>query len=109
MNKKEKLIVCVDLDGTLTLDKSGGWNDEQCLNAKPNVPMIDIINKAWKDGHLIIIYTARRWSRREATIYWLQKNDIKFHTIEMQKLRFDLMIDDKCLNADDLQRIKSVL
>ena len=106
---KKPLKIAFDLDGTLTLDKNKGWSDEQCLNARPNLPMVNLVNKAWRDGHLIIIYTARRWSRREATVYWLQKNDIKYHTIEMQKLNFDLLIDDKALNAKDLQTIKCVL
>jgi uncharacterized HAD superfamily protein len=102
---KNKLKIAVDLDGTLTLDHNG-WTDEECLHSIPNPEMIEIINRAWKDGHTIIIYTARRWSRREATIYWLQKNDVKYHTIEMQKLNFDLLIDDKAYNAKDLKTIK---
>jgi len=103
-----KLKIAVDLDGTLTLDHNG-WTDEECIHAIPNPEMIELVNKAWHDGHTIIIYTARRWSRREATIYWLQKNDVKYHTIEMQKLNFDLLIDDKAHNANDLKTIKKLI
>jgi len=92
--------IAIDLDGTLTTNNKG-WTEEDCLHSTPNLEMIDIVNQAWKDGHTIIIYTARRWSMREATIYWLQKNDVKYHTIEMQKLNFDLMIDDKAYNIND--------
>jgi uncharacterized HAD superfamily protein len=104
----DKLKIAVDLDNTLTTE-TGGWTDEECLHAKPNLEMIEIVNKAWHDGHTIIIYTARRWSRREATIYWLQKNDVKYHTIEMQKLNFDLLIDDRAYNANDLKTIKKLI
>jgi uncharacterized HAD superfamily protein len=100
----------VDLDGTLTLDKNKGWNDKECLEAKPNLKMVEIVNKAWHDGHTIIIWTARRWSRREATVYWLQKNDIKYHALNMSdKPNVDYFIDDRAINARDLQTIKSVL
>jgi uncharacterized HAD superfamily protein len=105
---KKSLKIAVDLDGTLTTE-TNGWDDESCLHATPNQKMIDVVNQAWRDGHTIIIYTARRWSRREATIYWLQKNDVKYHTIEMQKLNFDVLIDDKAYNVKDLQRLNGVL
>jgi len=112
MKTKNKLRLAVDIDGTLTIadKKHRGWDDEQCLTAKPNQVMIDIVNNAWKAGHLIILYTARRWSRREATVYWLQKHDVKYHTIDMgSKPNVDYFIDDLALNAKDLKKIKKIL
>jgi len=107
--KVNKKVIAVDIDGTLTNEKGGGWNDEQCLSAKPNKKMIDFVNDAWQKGHLIILYTSRRWSRREATKYWLQNNGVKYHTIEMEKLGYDILIDDKAHNSLDLTRIKKMI
>lgn len=106
-SNSSKKVIAVDLDGTLTLEKSGGWNDEQCLKAKPNQKMIDWVNKAWQKGNLIIIYTARRWSRREASKYWLQQHGVKYHTIEMEKLGYDLIVDDKAISSNDWTKLNS--
>lgn len=108
----KKRILAFDIDGTLTIidKKHNGWNDEQCLTAKPNQRMIDLVNLAWKRGNFILLYTARRWSRREATVYWLQKHDVKYHALDMgSKPGFDYLIDDRALNAKDLNIIKRII
>jgi hydroxymethylpyrimidine pyrophosphatase-like HAD family hydrolase len=107
MNRK---ILAFDMDGTLTKGGQGGWNDELCLKAEPNHKMIELCNQAWDKGHFILIYSARRWSRREATEYWLKKHDVKYHALDLgNKPAFDILIDDRAINARDLKKIKSVL
>ena len=109
---KKRKIFAWDLDGTLTIkEKSGGgWTPESCLMAKPRQEMINLCNQAWKAGHFILIYTARRWTTREATVYWLQKNNVHYHALDMgSKPLVDHYIDDRAINAEDLQKIKTVL
>lgn len=110
MKTKNRKIIAVDIDNTLTLEKDSGWDNESCLSATPNVKMIELVNQAWKNGHFILIYTARRWSRREATVYWLQKNDIKYHALDMgSKPAYDYLIDDKAINSFDLKEINKII
>ena len=109
---KKRKIIAFDCDGTLTIidKKHNGWTDEQCLTAKPNQKMIDLCNQAWEKGHFILIYSARRWSRREATEYWLKKHDVKYHALDLgNKPGFDVLIDDRAISSVDLHKIKNVL
>lgn len=58
--------VIVDLDGTLVLE------DEQ-----PNQPLIDVLNRKVMDGDTqVIVVSARKVDRLEATRAWLQEHQV---------------------------------
>lgn len=94
-----KIIVAIDMDGVLC--ENGGYTDEQFMNRKPLLNNIKKINKLHDSKHYIIIYTARRSSVRVITEHWLQKYNVDYDIVVMDKLRFDMYIDEK-------HKIKSV-
>jgi len=74
---KERKIIAVDLDETLSTGKF--WEDEP-------KPIHDMIEKVWewyKQGHCILIYTARQPKYYSLTLAWLIKWEVPFHGIAM--------------------------
>lgn len=87
------------MDKTLTTGTS--WTPEQCLKAKPNLKVIEKVNKMAKEGFLII-WTARRDFLIPATLQWCRKHGVFFQAISNNKTAGDLIIDDICINVKDL-------
>ncbi|MFH7835139.1 MAG: HAD hydrolase family protein [Candidatus Aenigmatarchaeota archaeon] len=80
-------VYAIDLDGTLI-----------SKNNKPILKNIKKVNKLFEDrNNLIIIYTARSESIRKQTKNLLNKLNIKYHILQMEKLRADIYIDDKVI------------
>ena len=75
-------VYCVDVDGTLTTDTC--WTNGECLNATANQEMIAKVNGLY-EKNFIIIHTARRHSLYQATINWLNWNDVKYHAVSFEK------------------------
>ena len=97
-------LIAVDLDGTLT--KESCWSEEACINATPRQDMIDYVNKLYTGGDHIVIWTARREFLRVATEYWLRKNGVMYHAIDMShKIGAHIYIDDKCVNSLNLKKV----
>lgn len=88
-------VIAIDIDNTLTNETC--WTAEQCLNATPKQDVIDKVNELYK-SNCIIIYTARLPELREATEYWLSKHKVHYHALRMDKLGFDILLDDKTVN-----------
>jgi histidinol phosphatase-like enzyme len=93
-----KLVL--DLDGTLCSDTKGSYK-----KAKPYLDRITLINKAYDNGDIIIIFTARgsttgiNW--RELTKKQLKKWGLKYHKLIFNKPSGDLFIDNLGVNAND--------
>jgi len=69
--------------------------------AEPRLDVIAKINLLYQD-HNIIIYTARRDELLPATLQWLRKHNVRYHSISNLKCPADLyVLDDKCINVDD--------
>ena len=98
-------IIAIDLDGTLCSGES--FTEEDCLKAKPIQEVIDAVNKKlYKDGGcFIIINTARREFLRDATIYWLNKHNVKYHILNCGKLWSQYYIDDRNVLIKDLLEV----
>ena len=97
-------LFAVDLDGTLT--KHPCWTIEQCLRAEAREDVIFLVNELYRNGHIIIIWTARRELLRTATEYWLKKNKVFYHAIDMgHKIGADAYIDDRAINSVDYDNI----
>lgn len=93
-------IFAFDMDCTLTQQPC--WTEEQCLIATPRIEVIEIVNNLYRKGHIIIIWTARREFLRTATEYWLKKNGVFYHAIDMHhKIGVDAYIDDRAINSQD--------
>lgn len=95
---KPRSVVAVDLDGTLC--EGEFWGDGE---PTPKQNMIDLIEKLYKAGHIIIIFTARNRSYFQLTEAWLIKHKVWYHSLCMNKMGADLYIDDKCVNVKDVE------
>lgn len=103
--------IAVDVDGTLT--KKAAFPDiweitnnqlwAQYENAEPNQKMIDWVNKKYDEGNLIYIFTSRNNLHQRVTKKWLDKHGVKYHYILMDKPYYDIIVDDKSLNLEDIQ------
>lgn len=96
---KNKLTYCFDLDGTICYT-----SDKLYQDALPYMDVIRKINELYEDGHYIKIYTARGGTSgidyHDLNVSQLKNWGIKYHKlIDKNKPHFDLLIDDKAINA----------
>jgi len=88
--------VAVDFDKTLT--KGTGkpyWVNS--FDEEPDERMIETTNELYHRGHTVFIYTARDESVRRETQMWLDRWGVKHHGLVMEKLGFDVLIDDRTM------------
>jgi hydroxymethylpyrimidine pyrophosphatase-like HAD family hydrolase len=87
-------VIAVDLDGTLC------YGPEK--DPEPIIENIEVVKRLYRAGYQIVIYTSRHPSHRKETEHWLQNNDVWYNTLIMgdRKIEFDLLIDDKAINAN---------
>jgi len=98
------MIIYCDIDGVLlTQDpEHPSWYHK----AKPITKNIAKINKLYDQGNSIILWTSRGgitgidW--RELTVEQLAKWGVKYHRLRMNKPFYDMFIDDKAFNVDEL-------
>ena len=80
------------------------------MNATPRQEVIDITNDLYNKSHIIIIWPARREFLRPATEYWLKKNQVYYHAIDMgHKLGSHVYIDDRAVNSLDVEALKKYI
>ena len=103
-NRKSVKLICFDIDNVICQTKGKDYK-----NAKPNKHAIKKINKLYKEGYIIKLYTARYMGRNNDNIskarkqgYMMTKNqlrscDINYHKLVFGKTSFDLFIDDKSI------------
>jgi 7-cyano-7-deazaguanine synthase in queuosine biosynthesis len=82
-------VIAFDLDGVLCRE-SGAYPDRESFPER-----IEEVNQLFEQENLIVIYTARLEEDREETLHWLLKNQVKFHLLVLNKIPFDLLIDDR--------------
>ncbi len=66
---------------------------------------IEIVEKLYRAGHHIIIYSARHRKYYQTTEAWLIKNGVYYHALSLEKLGCDLYIDDKAVNVKDIDKL----
>ena len=92
------MTYCFDIDGTICN------KDVEYENAKAYPSLVAKINSLYDEGHTIILYTARGsksgldWT--DLTNQQIKKWGIKCHEVKLGKPFYDLMIDDRAINAD---------
>jgi len=90
-------IVC-DIDNTLLYTEFK--NNTYIVNSA-NKELIKKINKAYKQGHLIVLWTGRHWNHLEITLNQLKENKIKYHSLLMGKPPADIYIDDLSIKPEE--------
>lgn len=100
------MVISVDFDGTLALGDTAS-----IPTMKPNISLINILNKMYNDGNIINIVTARgsksckTFEDRRKKYFkiiqsWLEENKVKYHNISFFKEYADIYFDDKCHNIN---------
>lgn len=104
MKTKTKMkAIIVDIDGTLAnisarrIHVEGSHKDWKSFNAKVHTDILnvwcrDIMQRMQKDFKILLV-TGREESLREATLKWLEENDVPFDDLHMRKLK-DYRKDD---------------
>lgn len=94
------MTYCFDIDGTLCSNTEGDYE-----NAQPFRGVIEEVNHLFKEGHRILLYTARGST---TGIDWLNLTkrqmdswNVKYHALFMGKPTADVYIDDKAINILD--------
>ena len=94
-------IICFDIDNVICKTV-----DSDYKNSKPDKVAIKIINKLYKKGHYIKIFTARYMGRFKGNENKVKKRtletkrhlklwNVKYHELIMCKPTYDLFVDDK--------------
>ncbi len=86
-------VVAIDFDYTL------------CSNSKFGLPAphVEAFAKQLYDRHtFVIIFTARPLEDKRKIEAWLMRHNIKFDLILTDKLRFDLLVDDRAVRPEEL-------
>ncbi len=95
--KRDKYIIAFDLDETL-------WGFVPLDSDKEPPPILEniaVVNELFRDNSLIIvIYTARVIGEYEEVTHLLKKFGVNYHSIQFGKMRFDILVDDKCINPN---------
>lgn len=97
----------IDIDGTVCYTKNSDY-----INSVPFQYNIDIFNKLYENGNEVHYWTARgansgkNWD--ELTIDQFKKWNIKYTSINMDKPHYDVWIDDKAINANNLDILKKI-
>jgi beta-phosphoglucomutase-like phosphatase (HAD superfamily) len=93
-----------DLDGTLCTDTYGDYE-----SAEPHQDRINIVNNLYKQGHYIVIFTARGMgssnnNRRRAIRKWKKHTSLQLHNwgvmhheLHLGKPAGDVYVDDKAM------------
>lgn len=115
--------IAFDLDDTLCevpRDAKPGPGIKKYLSSRPIPDKIAVVNELHARGHEILIYTARGMlflaKDRDAIIdelYELTKGQlrewgIKHHRLIMGKPFYDLLVDDKAMDAADFDSVESI-
>jgi hypothetical protein len=84
--------IAVDFDKTLTV------GEESYITGDPeaaNEEMVEWVNYQYRQGHTIIIWTARPWEAAQETVARLTEWGVDWHGLRMEKGHADVYVDDK--------------
>ncbi len=90
----------IDIDGVLTNEVEGS----DYVNRTPNIDNINKVNFLYKSGAEVILWTHRSEADRSVTEDWLEKNNVKYTDLELDKPRYDWIVDDRCISLGSLVR-----
>lgn len=110
----KKLRICIDLDGTICEFKKVGETYQDVLPKPGAKEMIDHLKK---NGHTIIIHTARNMKTQghnvgkvlqnvgKITLDWLEQHQIQYDEIFFGKPNADITIDDRVMRFQSWEKI----
>jgi capsule biosynthesis phosphatase len=110
--------LCIDLDGTICYTKK---DNQKYSEVKPKNGAIDVLKQLKREGHYIIIDTARHMktcnhnvgqviAKQGKTLFeWLDKWEIPYDEVHFGKPLADVYIDDKGLEFNNWEQINTEL
>jgi len=118
---KQKTIA-FDLDDVICWRPSGYEDLGPCKYdyCKPIQESIELINSLYDEGYNIVIYTARGMSQYNGNVAEIYSNlynrtieqlnswGVKYYSLVMGKIHYDVLIDDKVLNSNKVTKTKIV-
>ena len=93
----------IDIDGTICDNKNSDY-----INSKPKYDLIKIFNKLYEEGNEVHYWTARgalsgkNWEI--LTKDQMKKWRVKYTSLNMAKPHYDVWIDDKAINVNDIDK-----
>lgn len=101
------MIILVDMDGVICTEER---TFERAL-ARPIQGAREALEQLLRDGHEVIIYSARSWAELRMTQQWLADHRIPHSGIHLGKPVADLVIDDRAISfaawPDVLRQVQS--
>lgn len=106
--------VCIDLDGTICELRKPG---ESYSEVKPKPKVKEFLEMLHKEGHVIIIHTARNMQTQGhnvgrvmrnvglITLEWLERHQIPYDEIFFGKPNADITIDDRCIRFESWDKL----
>ena len=93
---REQRIIAFDFDGTLT--KPGTYETGLI---EPNESVIARLKQYYQQYLFIVIFTARPQEDYELVSTWLKTNGVPYDSLVFNKIRYDLLYDDKAIGPND--------
>ena len=87
----KSLTIFVDIDGTIC--KEGSIKER--ANSEPLPGAKEALSGMRKDGHVVVLWTARGWTEYKLTKSWLDKHGFEYDQIMMGKPIAHVWIDDR--------------
>tara|TARA_B100001287_G_C22624006_1_gene501564 strand:- start:15 stop:560 length:546 start_codon:yes stop_codon:yes gene_type:complete len=97
---KHKKIYVIDIDNTICKSRTSNY-----IDSIPHYDIINSFNKLYEHGHELHYWTARGsvsgkdWS--DFTLRQMKMWGVKYSTLNIGKLHYDIWVDDKAINIDD--------
>ena len=114
------LRIAFDLDDVICTRDSGIATADKYKTCKPVARYVKIVNDCFEAGHHVTIYTARGMSifkgdverinieLRQLTETHLRQWGVKYHELIMGKAHYDVLIDDKVMNSEDVSDLSGI-
>ena len=67
--------------------------------SQPLPGAVELVNKLYESGCIIIFNTARHWKYYDITYNQLKKFGFNFHSLIMGKINADIVIDDRSIDS----------
>lgn len=93
MNTKRH-VVAVDFDDTIRCSKTGDLIQKTA----------DFMRQQVDKFNFVVVYTARLQEDRAYVESWLKERNVAYDLLELGKLRFDVLIDDKALHPNECEK-----
>lgn len=99
----------IDIDGTICDTHTDETGRKHYNSSIPIQKRIDYFNRLYDRGHTINYWTARGSSSGidwyDHTKQQLDSWGVKYHSVSVGKPSYDLWIDDKAINASDIEKM----